>query len=372
MMNKKKILVIDDNKNFLTVISRKLEEKKYTVIAFEKGEEAITVLDNDCEIQVLLVDLKMPGFSGKEFFERIKDFERPLKRIVITAEEDLLDEKEAEELKIFSYLIKSPNIKHSLLFAVKSAFNELELEEVRQWRDLALITTDTVHLIGNKISPIRRRIDEISKVLNLLLLDNKIDIATYEKIDRDIQIIKDSAEQTYSIKSDLIDRSIVKKQLNLIDLLNEVVLKFKKENSQILINFVSSLSSYFVSADELFLKRVFNNIIRNAIHAIEDKYILNQEHLEGIISINIECEDNYVVVDFKDNGCGIEDRDINRIFLPFFTTKGADRGNGIGLYFCKRTIEDIGGEILIKENKIGEGAIFSLRFPKVYKNLSCL
>jgi signal transduction histidine kinase len=362
-MGKKKIIVIDDNLNFLESTKYILSKYNYIIITTPTGTEALNFLKNDVEIQVLLIDLYMPILSGVDFLKEIKDFERPLKRIVLTAEESLLDEQEAEDLKIFSYLVKSVNITHSLLFTVKSAFNELELDEVKQWKDLALITTDTVHLIGNKISPIRRRIDEISKTLIKLVSDNIISKEIYEKIDRDVQIIKDSAEQTYSIKSDLIDRSINKQQVNIIKILSEVVSNCKIDNNQIDINYNVPKNDLFIIADELFLKRVFSNIITNAIHAIEDKNLLRKEITYGEVSIDAYLNNNFLFVDFKDNGCGIEERDINRVFLPFFTTKGADRGNGIGLYFCKRTIEDIGGEIRIIENKIGVGTTFSLKFP---------
>lgn len=73
----------------------------------------------------------MPEFSGLDFLrevKKVKNFERPLKKIVITAFEDSFTEKEAEELEIFSYLVKSESnssLSHSLLFTVKKAFQAL-------------------------------------------------------------------------------------------------------------------------------------------------------------------------------------------------------------------------------------------------------
>ena len=163
-MNKKKILFVDDDERFLKSMSYMLKKENYEVITAINAEDALNIFKSDKEIKVLLVDLKMPNISGSDFLKEVKDLGRPIRSILLTAHHKELTDKEAQELKIFSYLTK-PIGSHAILFTLQSAFSDLELHEAKRWKDLAFITTETVHLIGNKISPIRRRIDEISKII---------------------------------------------------------------------------------------------------------------------------------------------------------------------------------------------------------------
>jgi signal transduction histidine kinase len=64
----------------------------------------------------------------------------------------------------------------------------------------------------------------------------------------------------------------------------------------------------------------------------------------------------------KDNGCGMSDDVKKHMFEAFFTTKGADKGTGLGMKICRGIVETHGGTIQF-ESTLGEGTCFSLRFP---------
>ena len=63
-----------------------------------------------------------------------------------------------------------------------------------------------------------------------------------------------------------------------------------------------------------------------------------------------------------DNGCGIPERDIDRVFEPFFSTKGRKGGTGLGLSITYGLVEEIGGSISV-ESEEGKGTSFSSRLP---------
>ncbi|MCK5379871.1 MAG: HAMP domain-containing histidine kinase, partial [Candidatus Latescibacteria bacterium] len=69
-----------------------------------------------------------------------------------------------------------------------------------------------------------------------------------------------------------------------------------------------------------------------------------------------------IVVRFEDNGPGIAEDTLDRIFQPFYTTKGPEEGTGLGLSICKRIMEEHGGRLDV-ESEVGAGATFSLWFP---------
>lgn len=84
------------------------------------------------------------------------------------------------------------------------------------------------------------------------------------------------------------------------------------------------------------LNQVWMNIMNNALQAI--KY-------RGVIEINIKEDEEWVVVSFTDNGHGIPEDIHKKIFIPFFTTKKAGEGTGLGLDMCKKILNEIGGNI---------------------------
>jgi len=77
-------------------------------------------------------------------------------------------------------------------------------------------------------------------------------------------------------------------------------------------------------------------------------------------------EDDQLVLSVKDNGPGIRPEDIQRIFTPFFTTKGPGRGMGMGLTIVWRIVQNLGGTLEVKP---GPGAEFVLRLPRKQSRL---
>jgi two-component system NtrC family sensor kinase len=101
------------------------------------------------------------------------------------------------------------------------------------------------------------------------------------------------------------------------------------------------------------LQQVFLNILSNAFAAVADG---------GRIDISLEMADqNTVAVTIADNGAGIPEEDLDRIFEPFFSTKG-EYGTGLGLSITFGIVENLGGRIDV-QSKVGEGTSFTVRLP---------
>ena len=96
------------------------------------------------------------------------------------------------------------------------------------------------------------------------------------------------------------------------------------------------------------LNQVFTNILINACQAIEDK---------GTIEITTEFKDKKLTVKIKDDGKGIPENELGKIFTAGFTTKGAGVGTGLGLAICAKIIEKHKGEILVN-SEVGKGSEF--------------
>ena len=108
-----------------------------------------------------------------------------------------------------------------------------------------------------------------------------------------------------------------------------------------------------VKGDEVQLMRVFNNLLENAYQALPAE--------KGIIIIQAFTEDDQIMIMISDNGMGIPQENLPKIFLKHFTTKA--NGKGIGLTICRTIIEDHGGTIQA-ESELGKGTTFIIQLSK--------
>jgi PAS domain S-box-containing protein len=118
-------------------------------------------------------------------------------------------------------------------------------------------------------------------------------------------------------------------------------------------------SSLEIVADSNKIERVFNNMIKNAIDAIN--------HEGGEIEITSRQNDGKAEISFADNGPGMPPEVVSKIFTPLFTTKA--QGMGFGLSICKRIVEAHGGSINVK-TELGKGTTFTVSLPIAGPNKS--
>ncbi len=102
------------------------------------------------------------------------------------------------------------------------------------------------------------------------------------------------------------------------------------------------------------LRSIFSNLLSNAI-----KY--KAPDRDPLVVISTRREDDFSVIEFKDNGLGIEESQIDKIFTMFKRLHTHVEGTGVGLYLVKRIIANNNGEIKVK-SKLGEGTTFIIRF----------
>ena len=107
-----------------------------------------------------------------------------------------------------------------------------------------------------------------------------------------------------------------------------------------------------VEADRELLHRAIVNLIRNAVEAMAPG--------GGTLWLGGRWQDDQVVINVRDTGPGIADRDVDRIFNPFFTTRGT--GTGLGLAIVHRIVDAHGGGICVSNDG---GAVFELSLPQV-------
>ena len=110
------------------------------------------------------------------------------------------------------------------------------------------------------------------------------------------------------------------------------------------------------------ISRVFLNLFSNAFYAVKPPAPINGEHYEPTVSVSTKRSNGSVSIMVKDNGHGIPQNIIDKIFQPFFTTKPAGQGTGLGLSLSYDIIKAHGGDIKV-ESKEGEGTVFKIQLP---------
>jgi len=107
------------------------------------------------------------------------------------------------------------------------------------------------------------------------------------------------------------------------------------------------------------IKQVLRHLIVNAAHAIEDR---GQEK-PGLISIDLAQDNDQAILRIEDNGCGIPQDHLDRIYDVLFTTKEPGRGSGQGLALSHMFVtQGHGGQISV-DSEIGKGTCFTIRLP---------
>ncbi|GAG54831.1 unnamed protein product, partial [marine sediment metagenome] len=207
------------------------------------------------------------------------------------------------------------------------------------------------HEIKNPLASIGIHLRLIKKEM-----DGK-DIIKTKRVSEFLSIIKEEVERLNRI---VVDFLFAVRPMNAeleYDNLNRVVrellefLKFELETEGIKVELELSEHIPRIRLDEKYMKHALLNIIKNAISAMPEG---------GVLKIETQLQGRELLLKLTDTGVGIPEKNIGKIFEPYFTTK--DFGSGLGLTLVYKIVKEHLGEISVT-SKEGEGATFILSFP---------
>jgi signal transduction histidine kinase len=108
--------------------------------------------------------------------------------------------------------------------------------------------------------------------------------------------------------------------------------------------------------------RVILNLINNAFYAVSERKKLNETGFEPTVTVSTKKESSHVLITVADNGNGIPQKVLDKIFQPFFTTKPTGQGTGLGLSLSYDIVKAHGGELKVETTE-GEGSKFNIVLP---------
>ena len=239
---------------------------------------------------------------------------------------------------------------------------ELKLRRAESLAALTTLSAGVAHEIKNPLTSIDIYIQLIKREI---LKFNENDVANIRKM---LKIVKEEIDRLNFIVQDFLftvrpmSINLEKKDLN--NLLLETIdfLKYELEKSNIKVTFELEDNLLPVIVDSKYFHQVLLNIIKNAMQAI------HHDHGEILIKTEEDTSGD-VLINIIDNGEGISEDMMQKIFEPYFTTRKS--GTGLGLVIVSKIIKELGGDIRIK-SKEGKGTIFTLRIPVYEKKKKLL
>ena len=267
----------------------------------------------------------------------IKKKNQKIKNIV-----DELDEK-----YLISELIKKPkNLENeAYYYALKKAskaMNDKITELEHKYQDYEEYIETFVHEVKTPLAAIS------------LYSDNKKD----QELKQEVKKIDNLVEQVlFYARSENTEKDYFVKKIKLSEIIHQVMMQNKDYLLANNIIVEVENSEVIVATDEKWVIFILNQIINNSIKYMDKK--------EKKIQMNVIEDKNKVILEIKDNGCGIKESDISRVFDKGFTgsNRKKEHSTGIGLYLCKKLCDRLHLNITI-ESKEKEYTMVSIVFPK--------
>ena len=114
-----------------------------------------------------------------------------------------------------------------------------------------------------------------------------------------------------------------------------------------------------IRASHNHLQGIWVNLLVNAIDALDER---KEDSRPRVLKVTVRQSGQELQISIADNGRGIPPERLQRIFDPFYTTKSAGRGTGLGLSVCDRIVKQHGGHIRVK-SQVGVGTEFTVILP---------
>lgn len=243
--------------------------------------------------------------------------------------------------------------------------NSQKLKRAEQLASLTTLAAGVAHEIKNPLGSISIYIQLIEKIIKKNI-DNSsqcfLELKDYcAIIKEEIGRLEDTINSfLFSVRK--LELNLEEININSLILSTVDFLKYEIENNNINIEIKFDRDNLIMRIDERYIKQSLINIIQNAIDSILEK---NEKNYKKEIQIKLKTVYNFALITIKDNGMGIKEELLSKIFEPYFTTKR--HGTGLGLTNVARIIEAHNGNINI-ESEYNKGAEVIIKLPLLQEN----
>ncbi|VAX28972.1 hypothetical protein MNBD_NITROSPINAE05-118 [hydrothermal vent metagenome] len=212
----------------------------------------------------------------------------------------------------------------------------IKTQKIAAWKEVA---QGIAHEIKNPLTPIQLNTQRLRKKYH----ENKEDFARV--FEESIDIICQEVEGMKDMLNEFQRFSRMPapnpKPASLHKIIDDISILYADHEKKVTVKKYFDASINMIKVDAEQMRRVFINLFENALDAMEEFGEIN-------ITTRLNQQEKMIQIEFSDNGSGIAPEDLNKLFLPHFTTK--KRGSGLGLAIINRIIVDHNGTIQVKDN----------------------
>jgi len=378
-LNTIRLLLVDDEADFRAPLKKRLQKKQFTVFEAGNGDEC-QIFMRDNSVDVVVLDVKMPGMNGIEVLEWIRKHYMRTEVILLTGHSSAFDGVQGIKKGAFDYLTKPVEFEHLVLKITQAFENRKREQEKKQEAEFKarmeqqMIATERLASLGTLSTGIAHEIDnplaiikESAEYMRLVLGRPEYeDLPAKPELGNAIDKIETAIERAKRITHQLL--GFVRQPENLfaetdLNVLIAETIEFavkEAENKGIEIIQNTVVSDGVIWSDPFEIRQVLFNLLTNAIAAVSPG---------GSITVSITDTASHASFSVEDTGEGIPRENQEKIFEPFFTTKPPGKGTGLGLYVTRGIIDRLGGEIEIS-SRVGKGTCFLVTLPRIVKTCS--
>lgn len=380
MEEKIHILVVDSQPDMRDVLADVLEDEGYRVTTVENGYEALERV-KAISFNIVIVDIKMPGLNGMELIRKLREADSKLTIIIMTGYSSLEIAVEAVRAGVYDYITK-PFQAEEMLLAIKRAVKEQEiftenkklLEELEEAKRNLKESQERLYR-SEKSANIGRLAAGVSHELkNLLGIINVVAHCLKKKVDKDdekaakyLRTIEKEVNHSNQLILNLLSLSRPGEDGPVLTDINELVKEtlslvehqLSLQNVKVMAECDSSLPQLPVEVNQM--KQVFTNIIFNAQEAMP---MGGELHIATSFKEAPLGSNGFPTVEikFEDTGYGIPEKNLKRIFDPFFSTSDKEGKSGLGLPISRDIVKRHDGDIEVR-SQLSAGTTFLIKLP---------
>jgi len=336
------ILCVEDDPTTRILLQDLLESKVKKLYIANDGVEGLK-LYTELKPDIVLTDILMPNMDGIEMSKRIKDIDKNQHIVVFTALNEASNLHQAINLGIDKYLIKPiTNLEifyktlESVAKTLQDNIDKENMEYILQTQNKLTAISDIMENIAHQW---RQPLGIInSKTSNLKVnieLGNKITNETINScIDTVMHQTQYLSDTIYEFKTFFSDKNNSKKRFDVKEIIKKVIDITEEGYKEINIEIISNTQSCTIYQNETQLLQALLNIFNN----VKDAYIAHNIKNHKYVFIDVSIKSSDIIITIKDSAGGFNDKTIDKIFEPYFTTKHRSTGIGISLYMTNQVI----------------------------------